>query len=159
MRAIFVSLISLLLQECLDRNSLQLIKHFRKSTLDLQSLLDLIGADEGILAIFQEARALMFADKSDEALRIGLPIHREALKVFKNGPHASGAEKRHGILRVLVEVCIEDALIHEVGLAVNRKQYPPQIMQFQRRENIWLVLYGILNIPGVFVKESVRVRE
>ena len=105
-----------------SENSLQLIKHFRERTLDLQSLLDFISADKGILAVFHEARALMCADKSGEPLRIGLPIERETLEIFENGPHAGRAKKRNGILRILVKIRVEDALIHEVGFALNRKQ-------------------------------------
>ena len=93
--------------------SLHLIEHVREGGLELQRLLDLVGAHVGIFAVFKEARALVLADELDEFLRLGLPIFGEAFEVFEDGIKAGGTEESHGILGIFVEVGVEDALIHE----------------------------------------------
>src|SRR5436853_2720325 len=103
------------------KSSLQLIEHLRKRVLDRQGFLYFVGAEKRILAVFQKARALVIADELYEGHRIGLPIHREAFEIFKDCSDASRTEERYGILCVLIKVGIEDALIHEVSLALNWK--------------------------------------
>src|SRR6267142_3977750 len=132
---------------------LQLIQHFRKCVLDLQSLLYFIRAEVGILSVFQKARALVITDEPDEGLGVGLPIHREAFEVFEDCTHAGSAEECDGIFGVLVKVGIKDALIHKVGLAVNWKQYPSQIMELKRCENIGLSSQSLLDVLCVLIKD------
>src|SRR5215204_4945107 len=67
---------------------LQLVEHLRKRALHLEGLLDLVGAEEGVLRIFHEARALVLPDEPDERLRVGLPVFGEAFKVLEDGVHA-----------------------------------------------------------------------
>src|SRR4051812_23100349 len=94
---------------------LHLVEHARKRRLQLQSLFDLVGGDIGIFAIFQEAGALMIAHEFDEGGRVGLPVLWKSLKVLKDRLDAQRAKQGDGVLGVLVEIGVEDALIHEVG--------------------------------------------
>src|SRR5919107_3118684 len=96
---------------------LQLIEHFRHRALHLQRLLDFISAEERILAVFKETRDLVRAHKSGEPFRVGLPVHRKALEVLEHRPDAGSAKKGHGVFSVLIEVGIEDSLVHEVRVA------------------------------------------
>src|SRR5437867_1831788 len=135
------------------KSSLQLIKHLRKRVLDRQGFLYFVGAEKRILAVFQEAWTLVVANELDEPFRIGLPVHGKALEIFKNGADAGRAEKCYGILGVLIKVGIEDALIHEVSLAVNWKQHPAQIMKLERRQQIGLSSQGLLDVLRVLIKD------
>ena len=47
-------------------DSLHLVEHVGEGRLELERLLDLVGADVRILAVFQEARALVLANELDE---------------------------------------------------------------------------------------------
>ena len=105
----------------------------------------------GILAVFEEARPVVVADKLDECLRLGLPILGEAFEVFEDGINASGREESHCILSVFVEVCVEDALILEVGLPINLEDLPAQIVQLEHREAVWILGNRFLNLLGMFV--------
>src|SRR4029077_704535 len=66
------------------RRSLHLVEHRRKRRLELECLLDLVCAYVGVLAVFQETRAMMLADKLDERRRVGLPVRRKSFEVFKD---------------------------------------------------------------------------
>src|SRR4051794_20740254 len=96
--------------------SLHLVKHFRKGLLELQGLLDLVCRDVRILAIFQEAGTLMLANELDERRHIGLPVLRKAFQVLEYGRDATLGEQRHCVVGIFVELGIEDALVHEVGI-------------------------------------------
>src|SRR3954451_24101835 len=92
--------------------SLHLVEHARECGLKRQRLLDFIGAHKRILAVFHEARALVLANELDEGGRIRLPVFGKAFEVLKNGADAEAGEYSHGILGVLVEVGVENTLIH-----------------------------------------------
>src|SRR5216110_455675 len=94
----------------------------------------------------------MVADELDERLRVGLPVSGEALKIFENGSNAKLREERDGVFGVLIKVRIEDALVHEVGFAVDRKEHPAQVMQLENRQTIRLCSHGCFNIPRVLMK-------
>src|SRR5215475_11654571 len=87
-----------------DPVSLHLIEHRREEGLELERLLDLVGCHVRILAVLQEARALMLPGELDEGRRIGLPVGGEALEVLEHGVDAILREERDGVLGVLVEV-------------------------------------------------------
>ena len=72
--------------------SLHLVEHARKRRLELKRLLDLVGANVRVPAIFKEARALMLAHEFDEGRWVRFPIFREALEVPEDGIDAGGAE-------------------------------------------------------------------
>src|SRR3954471_21631412 len=119
-------------------SSLHLVKHVGECGLQRQRLLDLVGADKRILAVFQETRALVLANEFDESRRIRLPVFGKTLKVFKNGADAELCEQRHCILGVLIEVGVEDTLIHEVGFTLDRKQNPPQVVELEHGQTVRL---------------------
>src|SRR5678816_3162077 len=96
----------------------------------------------------------MFTNKSDKRLRIGLPIHWESFEVFEHCSYTCSAEKGDGIFCVLIEVCIEDALIHEVGFAVDRKEHPAQVVQLEWSEDVGLSGHGLFDVLRVFVKDG-----
>src|SRR5262245_38873440 len=48
------------------RGSLHLVEHLSERCFQLERLLDFVGADVRILAIFEKARAMMLADEFDE---------------------------------------------------------------------------------------------
>ncbi len=62
-------------------------------------------------------------------------------------------EESHRILGVLVKVRVEDALIHEVGFALDGEQHPAQVMQLERRQAIGLVRHRLLDVLRVLVKD------
>ena len=66
----------------------------------------------------------MFSNEPNECFGIRLPISGKSFEILKNSVHSQADEKSHGIFGVLVEVSIENALIHEVLLAVDWKQHP-----------------------------------
>src|SRR4051812_20945984 len=69
------------------RPLLQLVEHRRKCALELQRLLDLVGAGEWVLPVLHEARALVVSHEFDERLRVGLPVLGEAFQVLEDGVH------------------------------------------------------------------------
>ena len=94
---------------------------------------------------------MVLADELDEFLRLGFPILGEAFEVFEDGMNTSGREESYCILGVFVEVCVEDALILEVGLPVDLEDLPAQIVQLERGEAVWVLGNRFLNRLGVFV--------
>src|SRR3954451_23579250 len=102
-------------------DSLHLVKHVGECNLQRQRLLDLLGADKRILAVFQETRTLVFSHELDESRRIRLPVFGKALEVFKDGADAQLGEQGNRILGVLIEVGVEDTLIHEISYAIDGK--------------------------------------
>src|SRR5947209_19487993 len=123
--------------------SLHLVEHVRECGLQGQRLLDLLGADKRILAVFQETRALVFSNELDESRRIRLPVFGKSLEVFKNGADAELCEQRHCILGVLIEVGVEDTLIDEVGFTIDGKQNPPQVVEFEHGQTVRLARHGL----------------
>src|SRR3954467_3860525 len=102
--------------------SLHLVEHVGERRLELERLLDLVRADVRVFAIFDEARAMMVANELDKGGRIRLPILGEAFEVLEDRVHAVLREERHGILRVFVEVRVEDSLVHEVPVALDLEE-------------------------------------
>ena len=132
--------------------SLHLIEHIGERRLELESLLDFVGAHIRILAVFEEARALVFTNELDERWRIRLPIRRKVLEVFEDRSEAEIREEAHRVLCVFVEVGVEDALIHEVGLPFYREENPAQVMQFEYRETVGRSCHRLLDVFGVLVE-------
>src|SRR5271166_7176520 len=77
---------------CLSRESLHLVEHGRERSLQFEGLFDFSGAHKRIFGIFEEARALMIADKLYECGGICLPVHRETLEILEHRPQAGDAE-------------------------------------------------------------------
>src|SRR5687767_11903432 len=87
------------------------VEHAGERRLQLQRLLDLVGTHIRVFPVFKEARTVVLANELDERLRVRLPVLGEPLKVGEDGGEAAFGEQGHGILGVLVEVGVEDALI------------------------------------------------
>src|SRR3954470_16847427 len=94
--------------------SLHVVEHRREGLFQCQRLLDFSSRHVRILPILEEARALVFADERDEGLRVRLPINRKSFELLENRVNARTLEQLDRILGVLIEIGIEDALIHEV---------------------------------------------
>src|SRR6185369_5028198 len=116
---------------------LHLVEHVGEGGLDLEGLLDFVGAHIGIFPVFQKAWALVLAYELHKCRSIRLPVLGKPLEVFKDRPKAGLREKAHGIFGVLVEVGVEDALIHEVGLVFDVEEQPAQVVQLEHGEAVW----------------------
>ena len=77
----------------------------------------------------------------------------ESFKVFEDEYSPQSSENRHRILGVFVEVGIEDALIHEIGLAFDREEQPAEIVQLEYGENVGLSGHGLLDSASIFVED------
>src|SRR5688572_20886449 len=95
---------------------------------------------------------MVLADEFDEGQWVRLPVLGKALQVFKNRGEARTGENRHGVFGVLVEVRVEDALIHEVGFALDWKQQPTEIVQLEHGENVRLTGDRLLDGAGMLVE-------
>jgi hypothetical protein len=65
------------------------------------------------------------------------------------GGDAGRAEQLDGVLGVLVEVGVEDALVLEVQPGADVEQIPPQIVQLQRGQHVGLCGDGSLELLAV----------
>src|SRR4029077_967251 len=97
--------------------------------------------------------ALVLAHEVKEGGRVRLPVLREPLEVLKYRGYTGRAEERYRILGVLVEVRVEDALVHEVRIALDREQYPAQVMQLQHGQGVRLAGDGCFDLPRVFIED------
>ena len=69
---------------------------------------------------------------------VRLPVRREAFEVLEDGVDAGLAEQHDRVLGVLVEVGIEDPLVHEARVVI--EEHPAQVVQLERREDIRVAL-------------------
>ena len=60
---------------------------------------------------------------------------------------------RHRILGVLVEVGVEDALIHEVGVAFDVEEHPAQVVQLEHGEDVGLPGHRLLDVLGILAED------
>src|SRR5258708_28094313 len=99
-----------------ERNSplLHQVKHFGKLRFELQCLLNFVRCRVWILTVLQKARTLVFANELDERWYVRLPVLGKTLKVLENCVHPDLFKQGYCILSVLVEICIEDSLVHEL---------------------------------------------
>src|SRR5277367_597413 len=132
---------------------LHLIEHIGECRLELERLFDFIGGDIRILAVFEEAWALVLTHKRDEGRRIRFPVGREPFQILENCVHASQTEKCYRVFRVFIEVRVKDALIHEVGLTFNWEEHPAQIVKLEHGEQVGLASKGCLELLRVPVKD------
>src|SRR5262245_54861902 len=115
-------------------SSLHLVEHLAERILERERLLDLVGAHIGVLAVLEEARALMLPHELDEGRRVRLPVLGEALEVLEDRVDPRRRKNRDGVFGVLVEVRVEDALVHEVGVLADVEEHPTQIVQLEGGE-------------------------
>src|SRR5437588_3299692 len=131
--------------------SLHLVEHAGESRLQPQGLLDLVGTHVGVLAVLQEAGALVLAHELDERSGVRLPVFREPFEVLKDRPEAGPREDADGVFGVLVEVGVEDALVHEVGVLADVEEYPAQVVELQHGEEVRRLGRSLLELPGIRV--------
>src|SRR5215472_2893371 len=112
------------------------IEHVGESRFKLQRLFDLIGRNVWIFAIFQKAGTLVFTNELNEGRNVCFPVFRESLEVLENGVHTIFREQGHRVFGVLVEICVKDALVHEIGVLSKVEQNPAQVVQLQYGERV-----------------------
>src|SRR5262249_25919152 len=105
------------------------IEHIAERFFKFQCFLDLVGRDIWIFAILEKTMALMFPEKFVNGWRICFPVFRKSLEVFKNSVNPRFLENRYRVLYVLVKICIENALIHEMQSRAEVEHYPPQVVE------------------------------
>src|SRR3954471_2479899 len=116
------------------RNSslLHQVKHLGKLRFELQCLLNLVCCRVWILTVLQEARTLVFANKLDECWYVRLPVLGKPFEVLEHCVHSDLFKQGYCVLRVLVEVCIENSLVHEVRVLSNIEENPSQVVELKR---------------------------
>ena len=105
--------------------SLHLVEHVREGRLELERFLDFFATHVGMLAVFEEAWPLVFAEKLDYGRRVGRVVRRPSLEGLKGRLNARLPEEDRGIFAVFIEIGIEDALVHHVALPLNGEDHPP----------------------------------
>src|SRR5262249_35937731 len=125
--------------------SLHLVEHVGKRRLQLERLLDLFGGDKGVLPVFQEARALVFAKELADGGQVRLPVLQPSLELEECRRYARLGEEGHRILEVLVEIGVEDALVHEVETRADVEEDPAEIVKSQRSEDRRIGFYRVLD--------------
>ena len=88
----------------------------------------------------------MVAEELDHRREIGPPIVGPPFQVNEDGGDAGLDEKRDGILQIFVEIRIENALVHEVGVALDREEHPAQVVQLEHRECVGLAGNGFFDV-------------
>src|SRR5579871_4750440 len=73
----------------------------------------------------------MFTHKLDESRSICLPVSRKSLQVLKDGVDAVFGEERDRVFGVLVEVGVEDALIHKVCIGTYIEEDPAKVVKLE----------------------------
>src|SRR5688500_18270789 len=94
----------------------------------------------------------MLTNEPHECFRIGVPVFREALEIFEDSSEAGSHKESHGVLGVFVKIGVENTLIHEVRLAFDWKQQPPEVVQFECGKVVRGGSHRRLDFPGVLVK-------
>src|SRR5688572_6098852 len=115
---------------------LHLIEHGRERVLEPQRLFDLVRAHIRVLGVLQKARPLVIAHELDERGRVRLPVHGKPFQVLEHRIDPVLAEQGHRILGVLVEIGVEDPLVHEVRVGPDVEEHPAQVMQLEHGEAI-----------------------
>ena|SRR6476646_8638235 len=127
------------------------VEHIAKGCLELKSLLDFSATHIGMLAVFEEARTLVFAEKLDDGRRICRVVRRPPFEGLKGRVDARFPEEKRGIFAVFIEIGIEDALVHHVALTLDGEDHPSQIMRFEYGEGGGIVCYCFLYDLGMVV--------
>src|SRR5437763_10550615 len=83
----------------------------------------------------------MSTKEFDNFWNICPPVLRPSLEVCENRGNAGLVEERDRILKVLVEIGVEDTLIHKVQPRSDVEQNPAEIMELKRREDSGVSLH------------------
>src|SRR5436305_6508741 len=121
------------------------VEHFGKLRFELQTLLNFVCCCIGILTVFQKARTLVFAKEVDECWYVRLPVLGKAFKVLEDCVYSDLFKQGYGIFSVLVKICIEDALVHEVRVRSNIEENLSQIVRLERCKCIGYIRNRFLN--------------
>src|SRR5262249_43174592 len=138
--------------------SLHLVERFRECLLQPERFFDLIGCHVRILSVFQEARALVIANKLNERRHVRLPVRWKSFEVLKDRVYTRFREQRDGIVSVLVEIGIEDALVHEERLLADIEQDPAQVMELQGGKNVGVALQGLFESFPILAEHFLSAR-
>src|SRR5215472_15244487 len=92
----------------------------------------------------------MFTNEFDERRYIGFPVLWKALQVLECGGNAAFGEERYGVVRVFVEIRVEDSLVHEVRIFSDIEEHPPQVVQFQWRQYVGIRFQSLLQRLSIF---------
>ena len=87
----------------------------------------------------------MLADELDERRRVRLPVLGKPFELLEDRIDARSLEQLNGVLGVLVEIGVEDALVHEVRVRADVEEHPAQVMELQRRERVRARGDGVLD--------------
>ena len=77
----------------------------------------------------------MIPKELDDGLEVGTPVLGPAFEVHEHGGEPGRVEQRDRVFEILVEVGVEDALVHEVEPRADVEQDPSQVVQLERREH------------------------
>src|SRR5262249_53042240 len=88
-------------------------------------------------------------DELDEGLRVFLPILWEPFEIGEHGRDPGLAEQLDGVLGVLVEVGVEDALVLEMQARADVEQLPPEVVQTKGRQYVWAARDRFLDLFAV----------
>ena len=105
-----------------------------KASLSFRAFLISSAADVGILAVLHEAVTLVLPAELDERSGVIPPVGRKPFEVLEHRRHAGLLEQVHGILDVLVEIRVEDPLVHEARVVV--EEHPAQVVELECREEV-----------------------
>jgi hypothetical protein len=86
----------------------------------------------------------MLANEFYEGRRVRLPVCRKTLKIFEDRVDAGFLEESDRVLGIFVEVSIEYALVHEIGIAADVEENPSQVVKLEGGKNERIARYGVL---------------
>src|SRR4030095_7020092 len=115
---------------------LHLVEHGRERVLEPQRLLDLVRGHIRVLGVLQKARPLVLPHELDERGCVRLPVFGKPFQVLEHRIDPVLGKQGHRILGVLVEVGVENPLVHEVRIGPDVEEHPAQVMQPEDGEPI-----------------------
>src|SRR4051812_16667953 len=95
---------------------------------------------------------MMVANEPNKCFRIRFPILRKAFEVFKDRIQTCGRKDRYRIVRVFVEIGVENAHVLEIGFTVYVKKVPTQVMQLEYIKEIGRCSNACLYIACISIK-------
>src|SRR6476620_7905122 len=104
----------------------------------------------------------MLANEPDKCFRIRFPILWKPFEVFKDRIQARGGKDRYRIVRVFVEIGVENAHVLEISFTVYVKKVPAQVVQLKhvkeigRRSNTCFYIACILVKVGLSSRLDLR---
>ena len=137
---------------------LHLVEHLGEGLLHPEGLLDFVARHVRVFAVLEEARTLMFADEIYERRCVRSPVRGKPFELLEDGIDTSRLEQLNRVLGVLVEIGIENTLVHEVFLLTDVEEHPPEVMKLQRCEGVRARGDGVLDALPVGADVGLRAR-